>query len=115
MFKVEDHEKNITELSELLKVEGVDQAKASTILQSLRENYTEVNTKIEESTNTINKFTEINKSLQFANSDLLSKLGTQTANLGTSQNNNNNNNNNNPDDEGEKTLSFDDIANEFLK
>lgn len=77
MLKIEEHEQKINELSEFLKVEGVDSAKASLLIQSLRDNYTEVNTTLTTNTQKIDEINGLNEGLRSANMQLLSKLGTQ--------------------------------------
>lgn len=109
MLKLDEHEKNINELADFLKVEGIDQAKVSTILQSLRENYSEVDTSINDSTKKIADINVLNEGLRSANMNLLSKLGTSLTDLGAKG----------KETETEKpkndAKSFDDIVGEFLK
>lgn len=77
MFDLKKHEENLNELIGLLKVEGVDQAKASIIVQALRDNYTEVDTTILNNTKKIEEINGLNEGLRSANMNLLSKLGSQ--------------------------------------
>jgi regulator of replication initiation timing len=113
MFKIEEHENQINELSKLLKVEGVDQAKISTILQGLRENYNEVNTSISEKDTKILTFTELNEGLRSANMTLLSKLGTQFSDVGQPGKPQEKKPEEKP--QGDNVMSLEDIAKEFLK
>lgn len=76
MYTGEEHENNLSELIKFLNVEGVDQAKLSTIIQGLRDNYNEVNTTFADNTKKIEDYTSINEGLRSANMGLLSKLGT---------------------------------------
>lgn len=110
MFKVDEHEQKINELSELLKVEGVDTAKASLIIQGLRDNYTEVSTSIENSTKELEKTKGLNEGLRSANMEILAKLGVQNLN-----NHNGGGTEEHKEDKKDDVLSIDDIANEFLK
>lgn len=110
MLKIEEHEKSINDLSQFLNVEGIDQAKISTILQGLRDNYNEVNTSMTESTTKIASINELNEGLRSANMGLLSKLGTQMSNINKPEKHEK------PDEEKPETVkSLEDIANEFLK
>jgi hypothetical protein len=79
LLKVEEHENYINDLTNLLTVEGVDSAKVSTILQGLRENYTEVSTSFNDTTKKMTDFTKLNEDLRNANMMLLSKLGSQNS------------------------------------
>lgn len=115
MLEIKDHEKHISDLTELLKIEGVDSAKVSTILQALRENYTEVNTSILDNTKKIGEINTLNEGLRSANMQLLSKLGTQLNDMSIPNNKNTNDNSKDTNDNDEDTLSLDDISKEFLK
>jgi len=113
MLKVEEHEKNINDLIQMLKVEGVDQAKVSTIVQALRDNYTEVDQAIITNTKKIEEINGLNEGLRSANMGLLSKLGTQIADLGNRGNHQEQKQDNTETED--KPLSLDDISKEFLK
>lgn len=108
MLKLEEHEAHINDLTNFLKVEGVDQAKLSTILQGLRENYTEINKSITDTTNKITSLNELNEGLRNANMTLLSKLGTSVTDLKVQTKSEQK-----PQQDDVKSL--DDIALEFLK
>jgi hydrogenase maturation factor len=112
LLKVDEHENFINELSQLLKIEGVDQAKVSTILQSMRENYSEVGTSF---TANETKFTEINKlneDLRNANMMLLSKLGTQSIDSLVKPNGKEKEKETETE---EKTMTLDELTDSFLK
>jgi len=113
MLKVEEHEKNINDLTQMLKVEGVDQAKLSTILQALRDNYSEVGQTITDNTKKIEEINGLNEGLRSANMGLLSKLGTQIADL-TARETHKESGQATKETE-EKPMSLDDMAKEFLK
>lgn len=81
MYTVEDHEKDLGELINFLNVTGVDQAKLSTIIQGLRDNYSEVSTTFADNTKKIEEFNTMNEGLRSANMSLLSKLGTSITDL----------------------------------
>lgn len=112
MLKIEEHEKHIVDLTALLNVEGVDQAKLSTIIQGLRENYSEVNTTFEKHTTDTTANNETMEGLRSANMMLLSKLGTQVTDFSNRGNKdlNANKDTSKPD---ETLLSIDDIANQL--
>ena len=112
MLKVEEHEKNINDLSELLKVEGVDTAKVSLIIQSLRDNYNEVSTSIADTSKQIEKINGLNEGLRSANMELLSKLGTQV--VGQAQTEHATGKETEIGKE-ETTRTLDELADEFLK
>lgn len=105
-LKIDEHEAQINEIANLLKVEGVDQGKASTILQKLRENYSEVETEITKFSNDITTSKQLNDSLVMANSMLLSKLGQPIVNPKQDPK---------PEQPKGAVKSLEDIANEFLK
>jgi len=77
MFDITAHETKINELIGNLKVEGVDQAKVSVLLQELRDNYTEVDDLHTKNSKQIETINGTNEGLRSANMQLLSKLGTQ--------------------------------------
>jgi regulator of replication initiation timing len=105
MLKVEEHEKHINDLTQFLKLEGIDQAKVSTILQGLRDNYTEVTTSITDTTKKVTEINTLNEGLRSANMMLLSKLGTPTTETKKQE----------ETKTTETAKSLDDIALEFLK
>jgi hypothetical protein len=81
LLDIKKHEEQISELSKLLTVEGIDTAKVSTILQGLRENYNEVSSSFEGYTKQITEFETERKALVNANANLITKLGVQDNNL----------------------------------
>jgi hypothetical protein len=111
LFDLKSHEANLNELIGLLKVEGVDQAKASTILQALRENYTEVDTTILNNTKKIEEINTLNEGLRSANMTLLSKLGTSIADLNKPQNQQQQQ----QQQQQQEVKSLDEIAKELMK
>lgn len=106
MLKTEEHEKHINDLSEFLKLEGIDQSKVSTILQGLRDNYIEVTTSIADSTKKLETTNKMNEDLRSANMLLFSKLGTPPATPNATTQT--------PPD-GDTVKSLDALAQEFLK
>lgn len=82
MLKATEHESKLNEIMQMLKVEGVDQAKASEIVQALRDNYTEVETTFTTTNEKITKFTTDNEGLRAANMNLLVRLGNQVTETG---------------------------------
>jgi len=113
MLNVIEHEKNINDLIQLLNVNGVDQAKVSTIVQALRDNYTEVDQTFITNTKKIEEINGLNEGLRSANMGLLSKLGTQIADL-TARETHKEVGQATKETE-EKPMSLDDMAKEFLK
>lgn len=104
MLSHEEHEARLKTFVESLKIEGVDQAKLSTIVQELRDNYSEVNSTLSERDTKLTSFTELNEGLRSANMMLLSKLGAPAAPTAPPK----------PEPPKEDALSLDDIASKFL-
>jgi len=77
MFDISAHETKINDLISNLKVDGVDQAKVSVLLQELRDNYNEVTDIHTKNSKQIESINGTNEGLRSANMQLLSKLGTQ--------------------------------------
>jgi DNA-binding MarR family transcriptional regulator len=111
MFKIEEHEAQISQLSDLMKVEGIDQSKVSLIIQDLRKNYAEISTSLSDENKKLTELTTLNENLRTANMGLLADLGEQYKN----KPNPNPNPNPNPKPSNDKILSLDDISKEFLK
>lgn len=77
MMSPEEHEAQLQEFIANMKIEGIDQAKLSVLVQGLRDNYAEVNNTLTERETKLSGFAETNEGLRSANMMLLSKLGTQ--------------------------------------
>ena len=106
MYTGQEHEERLNSLIKFLSVEGIDQGQVSLLIQELRDNYNDVNTKFTESETQINSFKELNEGLRNANMSLISKLGTSITDI-TAQKQ--------PTQQPkEDTLSLDDITNNFL-
>jgi hypothetical protein len=115
MYTGEEHENNLSDLIKFLNVEGVDQAKLSTIIQGLRDNYNEVNTTFAEHTKKLEDYSTMNEGLRSANMSLLSKLGTSTADLLTRDKEQFKKGSVKTDSgQAEETLTLEDISNNFL-
>ena len=110
MYTGQEHEEKLNSLIKFLSVEGIDQGQVSLLIQELRDNYTDVNTKFTESQNSITKFTELNEGLRNANMSLISKLGTSITDI-TAQKQQQQTQTQQAE---EDTLSLDDITKNFL-
>jgi regulator of replication initiation timing len=111
LLDINKHEEQISELSKLLTVDGIDTAKVSTILQGLRENYTEVSTSIEDFGKKVTYFEAERKALVNANANLITKLGAQEDNF------NKGNKEDKPKDDKPKddVMSLEDIAKKMME
>ena len=109
MYTGQEHEERLNSLIKFLSVEGIDQGQVSLLIQELRDNYNDVNTKFTESETQINSFKELNEGLRNANMSLISKLGTSITDI-TAQKQQQTQ----TEQTKEDTLSLDDIAKNFL-